>query len=345
MRRIDLMFMAALLIVLARSDASAEYVEISDLLKTTGSRLEWEPVRDIGCIVKGDETVVFKLGVPYLLLGYSQAVATEEIVRRNGLIVIPGPTAKKIEEYLSIDSAVVTTPRVAVVLIDPGHGGKDPGAVGRHRTKDEIHIVQEKDVVLDVSKRLHALLAKRYPSKTILLTRDRDVFLELEERTEMANNVFLKDNEAIIFISMHANAAFTKQSKGFEVWYLPPETKRKLIDEMKVDEESKEILPILNTMLEVEYCTESIMLAKEILSGLENTIGDASPNRGIKAENWFVVRKSKMPSVLIELGFVTNPQEAFLMQTEEYLQKLTVGVYNGIQKFISLFENTKGFTE
>ncbi len=332
-------------VVLAQVHVQADYVEMIDLLKATGSQLEWEPVRDIGRIVKGDETVVFKLGVPYLLLGYTQAVTAEEIIRRHGSIIIPAPTAKKIEEFFSISSEAATAPSVAVVLIDPGHGGKDPGAIGKYRSKDEIRVVREKDIVLDVSKRLHRLLTNRYPSKKILLSRDRDVFLELEERTEMANNIPLKENEAIIFISMHANAAFTKKSRGFELWYLPPETKRDLIDETLVDEESKEILPILNTMLEVEYLTESIMLAREILRGMEDTVGSVSPNRGLKAENWFVVRNSKMPSVLIELGFVTNPQEAFLMQTHEYLQKLTSGIYNGVQKFINSFENTKGFTE
>jgi N-acetylmuramoyl-L-alanine amidase len=257
-------------------------------------------------------------------------VTTEEIIRRDGSIAIPAPTAKKIEEFFTISSETVTAPRVAVVLIDPGHGGRDPGAIGRHRAKGKINLIREKDVVLDLSKRLHGLLASRYPSKTIRLSRDGDVFLELEERTEIANNISLEDNEAIIFISIHANAAFTTKSKGFEVWYLPPETKRELIDETDVDEESKEILPILNTMLEVEYSTESIMLAREILRGMEKTVGSDSPNRGLKAENWFVVRKSKMPSVLIELGFVTNPREALL---------------HGVQKFISSFENTKGFTE
>ncbi len=337
--------LAILFLFLAFHSAFGDYVDMNDLLKKTGSHLEWEPVRDFGRIVKGQETVVFKLGVPYLLLGYSQAVMAEEIIRRDGSIAVPEPTAKKIEEFLATSSEALVAPRVAVVLIDPGHGGKDPGAIGRHNSKGEALVVQEKDVVLDVSKRLFELLSNRYPAKTIRLTRERDVFLELEERTEMANSISLEDNEAIIFISIHANAAFTSKSNGFEVWYLPPETKRELIDETQVDDESKEILPILNTMLEVEYLTESIILARDILGGIQQTVGNASPNRGLKAENWFVVRNSKMPSVLIELGFVTNPLEARLLRTDEYLQKLTVGIYNGVQKFISSFENTKGFTE
>lgn len=345
MKSIDKVLLAVCLVTLTQVSVQADYVDLIDLLKTTGSQLEWEPVRDIGRIVKGDETVVFKLGVPYLVLGYTQAVIAEEIVRRDGSIVIPVPTAKKIEEFFAVSSEVVTAPRVAVVLIDPGHGGKDPGAIGRHQSKGKSIVIREKDIVLDLSKKLHRLLASRYPSKTIRLSRNRDIFLELEERTEMANSIPLKDNEAIIFISLHANAAFTTKSNGFEVWYLPPETKRELIDETDVDEESKEILPILNTMLEVEYSTESIMLAREILRGMEETVGSVSPNRGLKAENWFVVRNSKMPSVLIELGFVTNPHEALLLQTQEYLQRLTLGIYNGVQKFINSFENTKGFTE
>jgi len=236
-------------------------------------------------------------------------------------------------------------PRVAYILIDPGHGGRDPGAIGKHQVGGKLHLIKEKDVVLDVSKRLYNYLKVRYPEKKIFLIRDNDSFLELEERTRLANSVSLAKNEAIIFISMHANASFKKDSKGFEVWYLPPDYKRELIGAREVESNNREILPILNTMLEVEFSAESVMLAEQILEELETKVGEVTINRGLKAETWFVVRNSKMPSVLIELGFITNPEEGLLLENEEYLQKLAEGIYNGVSNFIARFENTKGFTE
>ncbi|GAH70678.1 unnamed protein product, partial [marine sediment metagenome] len=110
-------------------------------------------------------------------------------------------------------------------------------------------------------------------------------------------------------------------------------------------DENKEIAPILNVLLEEEYTIESITLAREILSGFDRMVGEITENRGIKEEYWFVVRNAKMPSVLIELGFITHGEEGPRLTREDYLQKLTQGIYTGIRNFIQTFENSRGFTE
>ncbi len=325
--------------------AESEYVALNELLRETGARLEWEPLRETGRIKLGSEVVAFKIGVPFVLLGYEQIMYTAPITSRAGGVYLPGDTAEKIIKYLSRLGLKADVPNVAVIFIDPGHGGKDPGANYIFSTKDGEIDVREKDIVLDVSRRLKKLLQDSYPSKKILVSRDTDSFLELEERSEMANNIALRDNEAIVFISIHANAAFKKTTKGFEVWILPPEYQRELIDASELDNSSRDILPILNSMREIEYSTESILLAQEILTGLEERIGHLSPNRGLREEEWFVVRNSKMPAVLIELGFITNLEEALNMLEEVYLQKLAEGIYNGVNRFIDQFETSRGFTE
>lgn len=325
--------------------AESEYVALNELLKETGARLEWDPLRETGRIKLGNEVVVFKMGVPFVLLGYEKIMHTAPITSKAGGVYLPGDTAEKIIEYLSRLGLKADVPNVAVIFIDPGHGGKDPGANYTFSTKDGEIDVREKDIVLDVSRRLNKLLQDSYPSKKILVSRDSDSFLELEERSEMANNIVLRDNEAIVFISIHANAAFKKTTKGFEVWILPLEYQRELIDESELDNSSRDILPILNSMREIEYSTESILLAQEILAGLEEKLGYLSPNRGLREEEWFVVRNSKMPAVLIELGFITNRDEALNMLQDVYLQKLAEGIYNGVNRFIDQFETSRGFTE
>ena len=182
------------------------------------------------------------------------------------------------------------------------------------------------------------MLRTAYPDKKILLTRSGDTYPSLEDRVEMANGVPLKKNEAILYISIHANAApFNKKPYGFEVWYLPTDYRRDLIDKNAA---SKEIIHILNSMMEEEFSTESILIAKNISDGLDAQIGKESKNRGLKEKEWFVVRNAKMPSVLIELGFVTNPEEAKRLNTPSYLQKCAQGIYNGLTAFISRFESS-----
>ena len=97
-------------------------------------------------------------------------------------------------------------------------------------------------------------------------------------------------------------------------------------------------------MMEEEYTTESILIAKFILEGIGAQVGNLSKARGIKAEEWFVVRNTKMPSVLIETGFLSNKKEAALLLDDKYLQKLSFGIYNGLQAFVTHFERSRGFT-
>jgi N-acetylmuramoyl-L-alanine amidase len=91
-------------------------------------------------------------------------------------------------------------------------------------------------------------------------------------------------------------------------------------------------------MLNEEVTTESILLANSILNGFNQVFGNSLPSRGRRANDWFVVRNSRMPAVLVELGFVSNRQDALLMTSEEGLQNLTLSLYNGIANFIGIFE-------
>ena len=91
-------------------------------------------------------------------------------------------------------------------------------------------------------------------------------------------------------------------------------------------------------MLNEEFTTESILLANSILQGFDHVFGNTLPSRGRRANDFFVVRNSHMPAVLVELGFVSNQQDALLMTSEEGLQKLTQSLYNGITNFIGIFE-------
>jgi N-acetylmuramoyl-L-alanine amidase len=230
--------------------------------------------------------------------------------------------------------------RIAAIIVDPGHGGKDPGAIGNFTENGRAWSSIEKEITLKVSREIHAFLVRTYPDKRILLTRDRDVFPSLQERVDLANSVPLKENEAVIFISIHANSSLNKNARGFEAWYLDPDYRRELVDKSKYGESAV----IVNWMMEEEFTTESILMGQSILNRMSEALGKVVPNRGLKAEKWFVVRNAQMPAILVELPFVTNQQDADIMADDAFLKKFAEAIYKGITDFVGAFERSGGFT-
>ncbi|MDR0760739.1 MAG: N-acetylmuramoyl-L-alanine amidase [Treponema sp.] len=293
-------------------------------------------------------TLAFDTGSPgetgFILLDFREIFPVPVPFVRNGLLWFPEPfivTLKRTLDAIGDDDR--SRFRIAAIVVDPGHGGKDAGAVGNHVINGKSLRLMEKDVTLTTSKFLHARLSEAYPDKRVLLTREGDTYPTLEERVAIANSTPLKDNEAIVFVSIHANASFNRDARGFEVWYLSPEYRRTVIDRDKYAD-SAEVIPILNAMLEEEFTTESIMMAQSLVRRVNEDLGNHIPSRGIKAEEWFVVRNARMPSVLVELGFVSNKEDALFLSDEVYLRSLADSLYKGIADFVAAFEGTGGFT-
>jgi N-acetylmuramoyl-L-alanine amidase len=145
-----------------------------------------------------------------------------------------------------------------------------------------------------------------------------------------------------LFISIHANSSLSKTGKasGYEVWMLPTTYSRKLLD-AKTTGTDPEILPIVNSMFEEEISVESAVLAQQILAGLDASIGTLSVDRGIRQNDWYVVRNARMPAVLTEVGFVSNQEEAARLADDAYLNRVAQGLYSGISAFIARFERNE----
>jgi len=342
-RRVLTFLCILLLLILSKaySETLTELVENNDVI------LRWDPIRESGEMVCKGKHLQFNPSETFGIVDGRRILHIGEMKTANGKISLSDKASEVFASFIQ-DAEMESehTPRIAAILIDPGHGGKDPGTVGRHTFNGKSEVIYEKDIVLQVSKVLSNDLKKTYPHKKIFLTRTEDTYPTLKERVQMANNIDLKENEAIIFLSIHVNATANPKSnaRGYEAWYLPPEVRRKVLDEKEI-EQHKEIAPIMNSMLEEEYTMESVMLARKILAGMDAQVGEKTKNRGLKAEKWYVVRKAMMPAVLIELGFITNKEEAYLLTRNSYLNKLSQGIYNGVCNFVDYFENTKGFTE
>jgi N-acetylmuramoyl-L-alanine amidase len=316
-------------------------------LKEAAGRLKahlyWDPLTKSGVFERSGQRASFALGASSLLFNYAESLPVDPPIDRGG-----GPRVSEAflagleSRFAEAESADKGHFKIAAILIDPGHGGKDSGAVGEHITGGKKLRVVEKDLTLDVSLRVYNALREHFPDKRVLITREGDSYPTLDDRVEMANEVSLAPDEAIIYVSIHANASFNKTAKGFEVWYLNPDYRRTVVTPESAKAAGKDIAPILNAMLEEEFTTESIMLARDIMGGLEKGIGKESVDRGIRAEEWFVVRNAKMPSVLVEMGFVTNPEEARLLASADYLKRLSGGIYTGIVDFVDYFETMRG---
>jgi len=334
----------------------AQEIGLDDFITTNSFIYQWSPFLDTGELKYGSDSFRFKVGEGYIVYNYKEKI-DGFISRKNGSLKLDKKTADIILQktgFFSGNSASSSEKssknsvnnknlqpsgyRVAAIIIDPGHGGKDPGAIGRHDVNGKSFVINEKDVVLDIALELNKKLVSAYKDKKIILSRNNDSYISHEDRVEKGNSFKLDKNEAIIMVSIHANASLNKNAKGFEIWYLPPDYRRELIDAKTVDQKTRDILPILNSMLEEEFTIESMLLAQNILDGLDASLGEKELVRGLKEEIWFVVRNAKMPSVLIEVGFVSNKEEAQKLANKAYLKKITEGIYNGIKEFIDNFE-------
>jgi N-acetylmuramoyl-L-alanine amidase len=350
--------------ILAETGAPA-VLSTDDALRAVGVNLDsetslrWEPLLGRGVISGGGHNVVFLAGNPGeegLVLIDSAELRTLPLpyldANAAGGLVFPAAFVTGLAPLFQMQPVPALPPappmdtsafRVAAIIIDPGHGGKDSGAVGTHVIGGKEVKILEKDITLDVGKRLYKRLKASFPGKQILMTRDGDTYPSLPDRVDIANGVPLGRNEAILFVSVHANASFKSAARGYEVWYIKPEYRRTVLDKDKFSEPA-EVFSISNAMMEEEYTKESMMIAGLIVDALGANFGAALPSRGIKAENWYVVRNSRMPSVLVELGFVTNREDALLMTSEQGLTNFTDSIYKGIYDFVTKFELSGGFT-
>jgi N-acetylmuramoyl-L-alanine amidase len=309
--------------------------------------LRWDPFFSNGVFTLANHYAAFETAAPggeaLVLLDSRDILSLPAPYLEDGVLRFPASFVQALEQALrrrvEDDQSRM---RIAAIIIDPGHGGKDPGALGEHQIDGGTLKLVEKEITLRSARILYALLTAAYPDKRVLLTREGDTYPSLEDRVALANSVPLAENEAVVYISLHANASFNRNARGFEVWYLSPEYRRDLIDRDTFSG-NREIIPIWNDMLQDEFTTESVMIAQAINHRIAEAMGRSIPSRGIKAEEWFVVRNARMPSVLVELGFVTNAADAQILSSDASLRNLTEAIYNGIADYIGTFEGSGGF--
>jgi N-acetylmuramoyl-L-alanine amidase len=219
------------------------------------------------------------------------------------------------------------------VVIDPGHGGKDPGAVGPDRT-------YEKDVVLGIAKKLKKKLEAELKLEAIL-TRDSDVFLPLEERTALANT-----KRADLFISIHTNAHRDRRVHGISTYILNVATDAEAarlaaLENATSTKQISDLEKILNDLMLNSKINESTRLAHVVQQGLVRTLErryDRVKDLGVRQAPFYVLIGAQMPSVMIESSFISNPREAERLAEQTYQDALAEGIADGIRAYIREIE-------
>ncbi len=226
--------------------------------------------------------------------------------------------------------------RGIVVVLDPGHGGEAIGAIGPGG-------LYEKDAVLELCRELKTLLENNLAVK-VILTRDSDMDISLDERTELANEV-----KADLFISVHANGSRRHDAQGAETYFLSYEATddnaRNLaaVENYSRNNASAPNLPeksglnlVLWDLAQSQFLEESSNLAETIQQNLNSYLGVR--NRGIKQAPFKVLKGATMPAVLVEIGFITNPEEERKLRQVEYRRRICDALYSSISSFKELKE-------
>lgn len=226
--------------------------------------------------------------------------------------------------------------KIGKIVIDPGHGGHDTGTIGPNG-------LEEKDLVLDVSRRLGKLLQTRLGAE-VIYTRKDDTFIPLETRTAIANQ-----ESADLFVSVHANSSHDPDARGVETYYLnftsSPEALEVAARENAVSEKSiHELQDLVKKIALREKIEESHEFASDVQGSLHSGLAAKNPglrDRGVKKAPFIVLIGANMPSILAEISFVSNPGDEHRLETAAYRQRIAESLYRGIAKYVSGLSGVK----
>ena len=226
--------------------------------------------------------------------------------------------------------------KIGKIVVDAGHGGHDTGTIGPNG-------LEEKDLVLDVALKLGKLLENKLGAE-VVYTRDDDTFIPLETRTAIANK-----EQADLFISIHANSSDDPTARGVETYYLNFTSRADALEvaarENAVSEKSiHELQDLVKKIALKEKIGESREFASDVQRSLYAGLSAKSPNlrnRGVKKAPFVVLIGANMPSILAEISFVSNPDDAKKLKTNEYRQRIADSLYKGVFKYVNSLSGVK----
>jgi len=310
-------------------------IPIGDGLLKTARVGQYRP--DVARVVLDIENIrefkIFPLSDPFRIIIDVKGERKTEISRLEESISAarpePPPAREPLVEERRNAPGKVKTGKVRRIVVDPGHGGHDPGAIGPDGA-------QEKEVVLAIGLRLAGKLRDEL-GVDVVMTRSTDVFIPLEERTAIANKV-----NADLFVSIHANASLNRSAAGIETYYLnlAKTDKAKMVAARENNTSMEKVgllQAILFDLMANSKINDSARMADEVQKALFAKVSrknHESRNLGVKQGPFYVLVGATMPSILVETAFISNEREAELLKDREYQETTAAGILDGIRNYI-----------
>lgn len=312
-----------------------KYLPLISYCELKGIEWDYDTFTRTATLTRGATQVSMSVGSPLAVVNGSTKGMKVPADLHNGAIVIPYRFKEEVLDPLFKEEARAEPKeygycgRFKKIVIDAGHGGKDSGAIGKSG-------LMEKNVNLDIATKLNRLL--RDAGYDTVLTRDDDTFIPLPKRASIANNC-----DADLFVSIHSNANRTRSLYGLEVYYISPsvsDSDRALVAAEDAGLDNKDLSPALGSMdvkatvWDMIYASnraESMDLAKHICNEARGCL----PTRviGIKGAPFYVLKNTRMPALLVEVGFVTNSKEEKMLKSGAYRQQLAEIIAKAIKQF------------
>ena len=333
-----------------------QFFSVNDLAKITNSKKFINDQTEKIIFYVDNKKIKVTNDIAFILIEDSLYQLSSKVIKDKNDYYLPIDSFFNIINSLSKDfSAVLTSQRISfstkkitvtpnkkvdlsnekqkwefkTIVIDAGHGGKDPGAVGYRGTK-------EKDIALDVAKRLEKKLSKNLNVK-IVMTRDEDIFLRLSERTKIAN-----ENNGSLFISIHTNAAEDRRASGFETFLIGPNKNEAAVRVAARENAVLELEGISGqkltnedlikaTIAQSAFASKSEQFASMVQGEIKKRV--QSKDRGVKQAGFYVLMGASMPNVLVELGFISNPSEEKKLRSPQYRDQLATAIYRAVEQY------------
>ena len=316
------------------------YASIDNFCQVYSFESEWVSNSEHIFLISPHLTASLRCGSSIVLVdGKVEHLSVPVLIKKSN-VVIPLELARIIDATYILEIKKPALFRLKTVVIDPGHGGRDPGAIGATGLK-------EKEVALDISLRLKRLLETE--GIEVIATRESDRFISLRKRAHIANV-----NGADFFISIHANASRSRQPRGFEVYCFSDaindesraveaaENAVLQFEESSIDMHNTNLDVALWDMVYAENGAASYQMADILCKTATQEL--KTRNRGVKTARFYVLKGVRVPAVLIEVGFISNRYEENNLRKPRYRQQIARALAKGILLHKKEFESTNGFT-
>lgn len=328
------------------TEKAAGYLSLAALSEASHLSLNWDPIFKNASVQNGSVSAKFHIGSEYALMnGRIRKLCKKAILYKDEILIsqdaLPYLYSQPIVPKTVEKSAEPAMRKIRRIVVDAGHGGKDFGATSKRGTV-------EKDLALDVSFKLRRELEAL--GFEVILSRSSDVFISLQDRAKLP---MIKS--ADLFISVHANASLDKKLSGFEVYYLSEATDDNALAVERAENASlryekdssfgpgQSAKEIYWDLRQTENRRQSIQISQFITNRVDEST-EISAKR-VRSAGFYVLKWAESPSVLIEIGYITNSQDERRLKDQSYRYELAHGIAQGILDYAKEYERTEAFTQ